>query len=425
MKKDTLLNQWLWKWHVIAGLLTLPVMLLLTITGAIYLFKDDVNQYLYKDTLIVTPSNTTKLSLEQQLEIAGSNNTPISGLIVPQTADQATAFRVASKGRAGNYVYVDPYQAEITGSFSQKQSLMFDIRKLHGELLLSKPGTLIVELVASWFIVLILTGVYVWWPKDGFSAKGLFSVRFAKGSRAMWRDLHAVFGFWLSVFLLIIIAGGMPWTDVFGSQLKWVQKQTNTGYPVTWRSSKGLSSDIPPKSQIQSRLTLDQLVRLPEVSALKGKVSIKLPKGPIGVYSVSNQAFYLADQKVLHLDQYSGHIVKQHTWDDVGILMDLRQVFMRLHQGQYGKVNWAILLLVSVLFLLSTIAGLVSYLKRKPTGNWAIPKVPARFQTDKILLALIIALGLLFPLFGLSVLLITGAGQLKKLWWRKPKDLPA
>lgn len=419
MNKNTLLNQWLWKWHVIAGLLTLPFMLLLTLTGIIYMFKDDVNQYLYKDVMFVSANGAPKMSLEQQLKIAQAyNDKKISGLVVAPSDQQATAFKEATKGRAANYVYVDSYRGQVTGTFAQKQTLMYDIRKLHGELLLSKPGTIVVELVASWFVVLILTGLYVWWPKERFTAKGLFAIRFKKGNRVMWRDLHAVFGFWLSVFLLIIIAGAMPWTDVFGSQLKWVQKQTNTGYPIHWRSSKGLTSNMEQLPTSAQRLSIDDILTLPTVVSLSGKLTITLPKDNQGVFTIANRSLFLSDQHVIHLDQYSGQIVKQHTWQDVGILMDLRQVFMRLHQGEYGRLNWYVLIMVSLLFFISTLASVVAYLKRKPANNWAIPKVPARFHVDKMLLCLILFLAILFPLFGLSALLIALGKKVKTLSWR-------
>ena len=423
MKKNTVINQWLWKWHVIAGLLTLPVMLLLAVTGVIYLFKDDMNQYRYRDAMYVTPASTPKLSFEQQLQVANAyHHSAISSVILPRANSEATAFRLATKGKAQNYVYVDPYRGEVTGTFEQKQTLMFAVRKLHGELLLQKPGTIIVELVASWFVVLILTGLYVWWPKDGFNAKGLFGIRFCRGSRIMWRDLHAVLGFWLSVFLLIILAGGMPWTEVFGGQLKWLQQQTNSGYPTHWNSSKGLASSVDETAATRQRITLDHISTLPAVSALVGKITIQLPKGEKGVYSVSNRSRYLADQQVLHLDQYSGAIIKHHTWQDVGVLMDLRQVFMRLHQGEYGKANWYSVAIVALLFLVSTLASIISYLQRKPADQWAIPVAPARFQADKVLVGMIILLAIVFPMFGISVLLILLGSQLKKLSWREKES---
>lgn len=418
MNKNLLLNQWLWKWHVIAGLLTLPIVLLLTLTGIVYMYKQNVNEYLYQEQMFVSNTDGQRLSLEQQLRLAlNYNDKKINGLVLPELNSETTAFKVAGKGRAANLIYVDPYTGDVKGTFEQKQTFMYDIRKLHGELLLSKPGTLIVELVASWFIVLLLTGLYVWWPNEKGGVKGFFLIRVGKGRRAFWRDLHAVLGFWLSIFLLIVIAGGMPWTDVFGSQLKWVQKHTETGYPKYWRSNKGLASTFEQKS-IEQRMRLDDLVTLPVVSNLKGKITIQLPNSERGVYTISNRTFYLEDQQVLHFDQYSGEVIKRLTWDDVGILMDLRQVFMRLHQGQYGAFNWYALLLVSILFVISTVAGLVSYLRRKPAGQWAIPRVPKRFQIDKLLVGLIVILSLVFPMFGISLVIISLVTWFKGVSWR-------
>ena len=37
--KNVKLNAWLWKWHFIAGVISLPFIILLSITGGIYLFN--------------------------------------------------------------------------------------------------------------------------------------------------------------------------------------------------------------------------------------------------------------------------------------------------------------------------------------------------------------------------------------------------
>jgi len=416
MTKNNLLNQWFWKWHVIAGLITLPIMLLLAITGAVYLFKDNVNNAVYQDTKFVTPLNHSQhLSLARQLVLANnSTQHRIVGVTLPSSSDQATAFHVAGKGRASNKMYVDPYTGEIKGQIEQKETFMYLVRKLHGELLLNQAGTWLIELVASWFIVLIITGLYIWWPKKNTGTAGFFTVRFSQGKRVLWRDLHAVIGFWLSAFMLIILAGGMPWTDVFGSQLKWVQQQTDTGYPQHWRNAKGLTSSIS-NTQSLTPLSLDNIVNIAESRNLEGTITVLLPTSAQGVYSIINRSLLLRDQQVIHLDQYSGNVIKALQWHDVGMLMDLRQIFMRLHQGEYGLVNWTVLLIVTLLFSMTTVAGLMSYLLRKPAGNWGIPRVPARFNVDKLLFIVIVLLGVVFPLFGISLVFIWGWERIKNL----------
>lgn len=457
MTKNNLLNQWLWKWHIIAGLITLPFMLLLAITGTIYLFKDNINNNIYQKTKFVEqPNETHRLPLSTQLlAVQNSTKAKVVGVQLPTNVEQATIFQIAGKGRATNNVYVDPYTAEVKGKIEQKETLMYLVRKLHGELLLDKVGTTVVELVASWFIVLILTGLYVWWPKNNVGTGGFLTIRFSKGKRILFRDLHSVVGFWLSIFMFIILAGGMPWTDVFGEQLKWVQKQTSSGFPQHWRNAKGLSSSSPNFNKLTpddlkhenlsfqkvsthksyddklhdnnlgnileskqhqlktvSPLSIDEVESIALSYQLEGVISIKFPSTSEGVFTISNRSLLLRDQHVFHIDQYTGGIVKSLQWSEVGVLMDLRQIFMRLHQGEYGIVNWSVLLAVALFFIVTSIAGFTSYMMRKPQGSWGIPKVPERFRVDKVLVTLIILLGIIFPLFGASLLVIWGAEKI-------------
>lgn len=407
------LRQWLWKWHVIAGLLCLPVMALLCITGSIYLFKDNYNDYRYQDARFVDTSSSNGMALYQkQLETAKNfSDHPIMSMTLATDPSQATQFRQHAKGHTRNLVYVNPYSNEVSGTFSQPESLMYTVRKLHGELLLGQVGSRIVELVASWFIVLAITGIYIWWPARSFVDKngairkgGFFTVRRKNGKRVFWRDMHSVLAFWMSIFMLIILAGGMPWTELFGDNLKWVQKKTDTGYPKHWRNAKGLSSQI--TGENPSSLTLDKVVKIANARNLEGTLTIKLPQDAKGVFSVSNTAFWLEQQQVLHIDQYSGELIKALTWKQVGILMELRQVFMRLHQGEYGIANLVAVLLVAMTFFVAILASVISYFLRKPKGEFGLPKPPIGFKPDKLVFAAIVILAVLFPAFAISAALI-------------------
>ncbi|MEM0909597.1 MAG: PepSY domain-containing protein, partial [Pseudomonadota bacterium] len=394
------------------------------VTGAVYLFKDDVNAIQYESVLFVEqiPPSSNQMPLSEQLSIAKlSTEREIKSVTLPEALNQTTAFQVKMPGRATNEIRVDPYSGEVTGQFEQKETLMFLIRKLHGELLLDTPGTLVVELVASWFLVLLITGVYLWWPSRG-GKSGIFTIRIRSGKRTFWRDLHAVGGFWFSVGMIVILAGGMPWTDVFGDNLKWVQAQTDTGYPAHWRSSKGLASESSVNGQ--DALTMDQVANLEAVRQLKGKITITLPEGETGVYSVTNQSFWLKDQQVLHINRFTGIPIKHLDWSDVGVLMDLRQVFMRVHQGEYGLVNWLIVMTLAVLFTITTIASIVSYLIRKPKSHWGLPRTPKGFKVDAAVIGIIGFLGVLFPLFGLSVIVIAIGTILKSKRWQKRPIYP-
>jgi uncharacterized iron-regulated membrane protein len=418
MFKQQDLNRWFWRWHIIAGLITLPIVLLLCITGVIYLFKEDYNNWAYQQVRSIAPTANQRqngyVSFDKQLEAASQHaSRPIMQITLPSSEKEAASFRIQAKRHARQLVYVNPYTGEVTGELNQHDTLMYTIRKLHGELLLHTPGTLVVELVASWFIILLITGIYMWWPLKKWSPAGLFSIRTQKGQRILWRDIHAVGGFWLSLFMLVIISGAMPWTDIFGGNLKQVQAATDTGFPATWRKAPNVLSTVQDKA-----LPLEKIINIAQNQGLSGKLTLSIPKEATGTFKLANRSFWLQDQQVIYLDQFSGEVLKRHSWKEVGILMDLRQIAMRLHQGEYGRISWYSVLIVSLLFTLSSIAGLISYLKRKPNNSWGFPTVPAQFKVGKALLGIILALAVLFPAFGISLVAIVLVSQLKPLFER-------
>lgn len=397
--KNIKLNQWLWKWHFIAGLVSLPFVILLAITGGIYLFKD--NYEAPKQAHIKTVQVEGKaISFQEQWQLVKPElHKPPYTMIIPTASNQATAFSSGMFSHK-NSVFVNPYKAQVTGKISPEDSGMHTVRKLHGELLLGKFGTKLVEGVASWMFVLIITGIYVFWPNKKDGIKGFFRIRFKNGKRTLFRDLHTVLGFWVSVLLLMTLAGGMPWTDVFGDNFKWLQEVTHTGFPKTW-NARGLKSNTKGNA-----ISLDDMVALAKSMNLKGEVSIGLPSHPTGVYSIYNTTFDLGAQKRFHFDQYSGKQLIHHNWEDVGVLMRGRMWFMAFHQGQFGLWNWFLMLGVALLLAFVAIAGLVSYLKRKESGKWGTPKVPKSFKAGYGIVFIIVIMGMVFPLFGGSALLI-------------------
>ncbi len=408
MKKNKLLNRWLWRWHFIAGLICLPFILILSITGGIYLFKDKYEQPIHEPIKKVVKVGTP-ISYQKQWEIANAQmpNTP-NAMLVPMAQGQATEF-ISGQFSHKSSIFVDPYKAQVTGIINADDGFMHKVRKLHGELFLGKFGTKVVELIASWLIALILTGVYVFWPfgKQGF--KAFFVPRVNEGRRNFFRDVHGITGFWISGLLLIVLAGAFPWTDVVGENFKQLQKITNTGYPATWMGI-GLKSESSKK-----KVTLDDMVLTAKNLNLPGVTTIGLPESIEGVYSISNTYNKELDKQIkYHYDQYSGKPVLKQKWSDVGILMRGRMWVMAFHQGQFGPWNWYLMLSIAFLLVSMSISALISYTLRKRKGFWDIPKVPKNFNIGYGIIFGLFVLGILFPLFGLSIILITMGTIAKK-----------
>jgi uncharacterized iron-regulated membrane protein len=89
-------------------------------------------------------------------------------------------------------VLVRPDTLEILRTEEEKSRFTQIVHDLHGELLMGTPGAIAVELAGAGAIVMVITGLYMWWPRG----RGLAGVLYPRraGGRLILRDLHAVTG---------------------------------------------------------------------------------------------------------------------------------------------------------------------------------------------------------------------------------------
>ncbi|NJO89648.1 MAG: PepSY domain-containing protein [Chloroflexia bacterium] len=360
MKKRIIKNiyPWIWKWHFIGGIISAPIVITLAITGIIYLFKDSYEAPRKLELLQIEQKTENKMNFQQQWEFAQKEwKKKPTGVVLPKSDDECTEF-ISGRFSHKSNLYIDPYSQKVTGVININETDMHKVRKLHGELLLGSFGTKVVELIASWMVVLIITGLYLFWPR-GRGWKGFFTVRTNQTKRILFRDVHALSGFWFSLLLLLVLAGGLPWTDVFGNNFKWVQEKTNTGFPATW-DSRTLKS-----KPVGEAISLDEVISKASQLKLAGSTIIDLPQNPTGVYSIYNETNELSKMEKIHIDQYSGEILVRHNWSDVGILMKARLWVMAFHQGEFGLWNWYLMIFVATGLLILSVSAIVSYFYRK------------------------------------------------------------
>jgi uncharacterized iron-regulated membrane protein len=98
------------------------------------------------------------------------------------------------------------------------------IFRLHGELLMGDRGSNLVELAACWTIVLLITGLFLWWPRNMKGLGGVLYPRLFGGSRMFWRDIHSVVGMWISFCAIFLLLTGLPWAKFWGDYFKQVRQ---------------------------------------------------------------------------------------------------------------------------------------------------------------------------------------------------------
>src|SRR6187431_3010212 len=122
-----------WRWHFYAGMIIAPALIVVAATGALYIFKDELEAVLYPGVTYVEPA-ATRVSYEQQLAAARAAVPPTYRIGLMQVfTNPKRATTLAMAGEKFQYGYVDPYRGRYLGSI--EAGGFFDIvLKLHRNL---------------------------------------------------------------------------------------------------------------------------------------------------------------------------------------------------------------------------------------------------------------------------------------------------
>nr|WP_258535667.1 PepSY domain-containing protein [Bacillus sp. 03113] len=422
--KTKQLYKTIWRWHFYAGLIFTPFLLILAVTGGIYLFKPQIEQYMYQDLYQVEAQNET-ISPSKQIESV-TRNYPDAEVVKYRPSVSSTRFaevKINLQGRSFT-VFVNPYNGQIIGELNDADRLMNKIEELHGELMAGTIGDRIVELTACWTIVLIATGLYLWWPKGKRKFLGVVIPRFSKDKKILVRDLHAVPAFWISASIIFLVLTGLPWSGLWGKTFQQVTTNAGVGYPPSiWVGDAPKSNiqtkevaDVPwaaenlpvPTSEMQPfiKLSLDDVVNIAKEQMVYPGYTIFIPQTVDGVYTLSNFPDRAQNETTMHIDQYTGAILADYRYVHYELVGKVIALGITIHKGlQFGLINQLLGLLVCIGIVGVVISGVILWWKRKPSGELGAPKVP-NTQTMKFIALIILLFGIIFPLVGVSLIIV-------------------
>lgn len=463
-----------WRLHFYAGMIAGPVLLLLALTGVVILYTDPIQSVLHRDLFSVSERAST-VDLDRQVAAAVASvgaGAEVVSVTPPQAADRSTRVDVLRDGwDTARSVYIDPYTGTVLGSMKEGDDLVGLANRLHGFLnndavtvplpslahlvdptnhpsaVVDIPlGSLVIEIVTVWTLVLAISGIYLWWPRRSEKGKRLFSVRWSKGGRVRWRDLHAVSGVGLAGILVAFVVSGMPWSDYWGEDWRAVASTVTpsaepeyTSSPVTigeldrfgrqivWSDrDRAVAASDPTSTEGPATIDWDAVARIGREEGMVPGYSIFPPAtssqggSALGAVTLVNHwPQRLDEQRTVFLDRFSGRTLGETTAADCGILAQATDFGVNMHMGtQYGVVTRVAATLGCLLVVASLVTSYAMWWRRRPTGTAGLPRTSARRDTTRTrgsigLVVIAALLAVVYPSFGLSVvaILVLDAGR--------------
>lgn len=435
-----------WRWHFFAGVLCVPFMLSLAVTGALYLFHQQIDDVVYASAMRRPAPSSATAPLPPSAIIGRALHAypgQARAYTAPPDSRHHAQVDVMRPGGGTLQVFVDPASGRVAGAIDESERVMTIVKRIHSLSIAGVAGKVVIEVVAGWIIVLMATGLYLWWPRG--RRAGVVSIRAGAAGRTWWRDLHAVTGAFAGVVILFLALTGMPWSVFWGKnvnawlstnglgvpagmwsgvprsrlpasalgELPWTQQQAavpasndphaghqamahagrpDSGFPAP---THGAAASVDTVVAGLARIGMDQGYRL------------ALPRDREGVYSAIRLPAQAAGQRVVHVDQYSGKALMDIGADRIGAIGRVTQWGVSVHQGaEYGTPNLVVMLAGCLALIILCFSGIVTWWKRRPAGRLA---APARKNGDRLakgVLTIAVLLGCCFPLLGASILAV-------------------
>ena len=461
-----------WRWHFYAGIVVAPFLIVLALTGLGMLLTANTSGRDLDRMTIEMPADSTQtapVSVQAKNALQTIPDGTLMQYIAPRATDTVALFRVQT-AEEKYLVAVNPYDASVVKRFAADSNLYHTFDDIHGDLLLGTVGDYIQETAAALTILLILSGLYLWWQKRRSVAKMLVPTAPQPNSkRQTLRMIHATLGSWVSIVLLFFCISGMAWAGIWGGkvvqawsqfpagkwgvapvpmsidpnahdmhdmdmseaaphvhgesappvpthgealnhggskEVPWVLELTPMPQSGTTLGTDGLKTGVP--------IVLDTVDQFARESGFVGRYQLSLPQGATGVWSVSQDSMShdirnpFAD-RTMHIDRYSGKVLADIRFADYNAFGKFMAAGIALHMGTLGW--WSVL--ANVLFCLSVIAmcvlGYVMWWQRRPkqaAGTLAAPASNQPLAMSKPLLALLLIVACIFPTAIIAIVVI-------------------
>ncbi|MDD3078824.1 MAG: PepSY-associated TM helix domain-containing protein [Paludibacter sp.] len=199
------LHKWL---SIPAGL----IIFIICLSGTMLVFQDEIQEWANPQRYFHEQTHEVPLPLEELILKANKQMTDNQVKNVKIYADPAKNYAMGLAKGFRLTAYVNPYTGQIVEVYSPKESPFFWIMSLHRWLLDDTRtwGKYSVGIATLLFIVILISGFVIWFPKRG--KKNKFLVETQKGSKRFYYDLHHVLGAYAFLVLLISAVTGTMWS---------------------------------------------------------------------------------------------------------------------------------------------------------------------------------------------------------------------
>lgn len=360
--------------HRWLGFISGLVVFIVSITGCIFCFQDEIQDAIHDHR---TVQNTGKPYVQpSQLinEVKKTYPKASSDFIYYYGKDRPAGV-YANLGKDGyEIVYLNPYTGKITYHEKPQTNFFIIVEYIHLYLLLPPAiGKWVVGVSVIIFMVIMITGLVLWWPKRKSDRKRSFTIKWGGRWRRVNYDLHNVLGFYATSIAIILSITGLA--IAFEPVSKAIYNTANVGRNIKYEDEvTEPKSDSLKRAGIANKPVVDIAFAYARQQAPEAEMFLihndPALSGAIGVGAYAKSLHY-SNANGFEFDKYNGKLLKSYIYDKKSPGLKLNEMNYDIHVGQIGGLTTKIIAFLASLICASLpITGFIIWLgKRKKSKS--------------------------------------------------------
>jgi uncharacterized iron-regulated membrane protein len=334
--------------HLAAGVTAGVVILVMSVTGAALALKPQILAAVDARVRLVSPPSATtpRLGVDRLLASVKAARPAAQPTGLTLLADR-TASASIQLGRDGT-VYVDPYSGQFLGEGSSRaQSFFRTAEDWHRWLGVSgdrrTTARSINDAANVAFLVLALSGPYLWWPRSWTwsNVRAVLWFRRARTARARDFNWHNVIGLWCSPILIVLTLTGVvmsyPWANSLLYRLAGSPPPVAAGGGPGGAAREGGPAHTPRGPQSLDRAWASAEARVPAWRSITVRPPNR-PGAPVAFTIVDGRSWNVFARSQLTVDAASGAGIRWEPYDDTSRGQKARLFVRFSHTGEIGGI---------------------------------------------------------------------------------------
>jgi uncharacterized iron-regulated membrane protein len=351
--------------HLWLGLGSGLVIVIISITGCLFVFQKEFSDLKYKNVFFIPARDTATIPLPKLQEIAQQalgKDQPINYITTWKDPGRTWEFMAYKENDSAltyfgameyyRSAFLNPHTGQVTGIRNYKTDFFQIVKYLHWSLLLNdRYGQPIVGWSTVIFVVMLITGLILWWPKkwNQVTRKRSFRIYWKGRFRRLNYDLHNVLGFYFYIPGLILALTGMIFAFQWFQSLVYLAA---TGTMVT--------PEPPALRSVRTEAIRNDPMTVAYHTALRNNpASLRMNISPatgsdgvISIYAYTDEEIYY-NYREMHFDQYTGNLIWRQDWDQKNRGERLAGMNYDIHVGAIGGLAGKIIAFLASLICAS------------------------------------------------------------------------